>query len=81
MQRGERIIRRDRKSRENAEGHAYAEPYYYHSLRSRICVRFSGRIFDNHGCSLRRDGIGMPALEACRLPSQIARTVPPRRNE
>ena len=52
MQRGERIIRRDRKSRQNAEGHAYAEPPYLHSLRPRICVRFSGSVFDNLGSGL-----------------------------
>ncbi|SFA91072.1 hypothetical protein SAMN03159496_00863 [Rhizobium sp. NFR07] len=57
MQRGERIIRRDRKSRQNAEGHAYAEPYYLHSLRPRICVRFSGWVFDNHGSGLLGAGL------------------------
>ena len=57
MQRGEKITRRDRKSRENAEGHAYAEPQYLLFQRFRICVRFSGMIFDNHGRKLR--GVGL----------------------
>jgi hypothetical protein len=53
MQRGERITRRDRKSRENAEGHANAEPQTKTKVRFRIRVgspidavhaRYAGKI-------------------------------------
>ncbi len=50
-QRGEMITCRGRKPREDAEGHANAEPYYYFTMRFRI--RVGSPIFENHGRRLR----------------------------
>jgi hypothetical protein len=76
VQRGERIIRRGRKPRENAEGHAYAEPYTLHSLRPRICVRFSESFFENHGSGLR--GMDLVCLDTSpRRQMPLIRLPPP----
>ncbi|MEQ1407056.1 hypothetical protein ABK249_19175 [Neorhizobium sp. Rsf11] len=53
-QRGEMITCRGRKPRENAEGHANAEPLDYYHPKFRIRVRFSGPFFENHGRRLPR---------------------------